>query len=143
MECLLLLLLQFSVCAGMLGCHPHKGFLKRLRKNSLERAYRLICTVTICCMRCRGVAKFEAGVPMRKNSMRMLWGKGVRAGIYPLSDSEAYWFTTKNCPAVSSPLSRAGSKYPLSVQQRLLSEKHLHLSPMRNLSVWSHVLYLM
>ncbi|CAL5223561.1 g6095 [Coccomyxa viridis] len=47
----------------------------------------------------RGVAKFDGGVPMRKNSMRMLWGNGVRAGIYPLSDSEAYWFTTKNCPA--------------------------------------------
>ena len=52
----------------------------------------------------RGVAKFDGGVPMRKNSMRMLWGKGVRAGIYPLSDSEAYWFTTKNCPAVSNSL---------------------------------------
>ena len=52
---------------------------------------------------CRGVAKFEGGVPMRMNSVRMLWGKGVRAGLYPLSDTEAYWFTTKNCPAVCSP----------------------------------------
>ena len=40
---------------------------------------------------------------MRMNSVRVLWGKGVRAGIYPLSDSEAYWFTTKNCPLVGSP----------------------------------------
>ena len=40
---------------------------------------------------------------MRMNSVRMLWGKGVRAGLYPLSDTEAYWFTTKNCPSVRSP----------------------------------------
>ncbi|CAK0760239.1 hypothetical protein CVIRNUC_002755 [Coccomyxa viridis] len=45
----------------------------------------------------RGVATFKGGVPMRMNSVRMLWGKGVRAGLYPLSDTEAYWFTTKNC----------------------------------------------
>ena len=37
---------------------------------------------------------------MRMNSVRMLWGKGVRAGLYPLSDTEAYWFTTKNCSSV-------------------------------------------
>lgn len=52
---------------------------------------------------CRGVAKFRGGVPMRMNSVRMLWGQGVRAGLYPLSDTEAYWFTTKNCPSVCSP----------------------------------------
>ncbi len=37
---------------------------------------------------------------MRMNSVRMLWGKGVRAGLYPLSDTEAYWFITKNCSSV-------------------------------------------
>ncbi|KAK9917380.1 hypothetical protein WJX75_003773 [Coccomyxa subellipsoidea] len=45
----------------------------------------------------RGVAVFEGGVPMRMNSVRMLWGSGVRAGLYPLSATEAYWFTTLNC----------------------------------------------
>lgn len=45
---------------------------------------------------CRGVAVFEGGVPMRMNSVRMLWGSGVRAGLYPLSALEAYWFTTYN-----------------------------------------------
>ena len=37
---------------------------------------------------------------MRKSSVRMLWGAGVRAGIYPLSDTEAYWFTTLNTSEV-------------------------------------------
>ena len=67
----------------------------------LAWAERLMCDLLSACMRRRGVAKFDGGVPMRMNSVRMLWGKGVRAGIYPLSDSEAYWFTTKNCPVVS------------------------------------------
>ncbi|BDA48885.1 Monooxygenase 2 [Coccomyxa sp. Obi] len=44
----------------------------------------------------RGVAVFEGGVPMRMNSVRMLWGSGVRAGLYPLSATEVYWFTTYN-----------------------------------------------
>lgn len=50
----------------------------------------------------RGVAVFEGGVPMRMNSVRMLWGSGVRAGLYPLSATEAYWFTTLNCNSVRS-----------------------------------------
>ena len=50
----------------------------------------------------RGVAVFEGGVPMRENSVRMLWGAGARAGLYPLSATEAYWFTTANAPAVRS-----------------------------------------
>lgn len=45
---------------------------------------------------------FDGGVPMRKNSVRMLWGAGVRAGMYPLSSTEAYWFTTANSPEVRS-----------------------------------------
>ena len=55
---------------------------------------------------------------MRMNSVRMLWGKGVRAGLYPLSDTEAYWFTTKNCPSVCSPgchLTVASSKTILDI----------------------------
>ena len=56
---------------------------------------------------CRGVATFDGGVPMRMNSVRMLWGRGVRAGLYPLSDTEAYWFTTKNCSSVISLLALA------------------------------------
>ena len=58
-------------------------------------------------VRCRGVATFDRGVPMRMNSVRMLWGRGVRAGLYPLSDTEAYWFTTKNCSSVRSFISLA------------------------------------
>ncbi len=55
------------------------------------------------CMRgvcCRGVATFNDGLPMREGSVRMLWGAGVRAGLYPLSDTEVYWFTTANAPEV-------------------------------------------
>lgn len=48
----------------------------------------------------RGVAVFEGGVPMQMSSVRMLWGSGVRAGLYPLSPTEAYWFTTANCSSV-------------------------------------------
>ena len=44
---------------------------------------------------------------MRMNSVRMLWGRGVRAGLYPLSDTEAYWFTTKNCSSVRSSVALA------------------------------------
>jgi hypothetical protein len=43
---------------------------------------------------------FRDGVPMRENSVKMLWGRGVRAGLYPLSPTEAYWFTTNNCNQV-------------------------------------------
>ena len=56
---------------------------------------------------------------MRMNSVRMLWGRGVRAGLYPLSDTEAYWFTTKNCSSVSSLLALAspGCALMLSVPE--------------------------
>ena len=56
---------------------------------------------------------------MRMNSVRMLWGRGVRAGLYPLSDTEAYWFTTKNCSSVRSSAASAG---PVEIwRSRLLS----------------------
>ena len=29
----------------------------------------------------------------------MVWGNGVRAGMYPLSEHEAYWFTCFNADA--------------------------------------------
>ena len=29
----------------------------------------------------------------------MVWGNGVRAGMYPLSEDEAYWFTCFNAGA--------------------------------------------
>lgn len=48
----------------------------------------------------RGVATFSDGLPMREGSVRMLWGAGVRAGLYPLSNTDVYWFTTANAPEV-------------------------------------------
>ncbi len=91
----------------------------------------------IACIHCRGVAKFDGGVPMRMNSMRMLWGKGVRAGIYPLSDSEAYWFTTKNCPAVSISFMGWSQLLPLEALETRPSENHLHSGMVRVLVVWT------
>lgn len=72
--------------------------------------------------RCRGVATFKGGVPMRMNSVRMLWGKGVRAGLYPLSDTEAYWFTTKNCSSVRSCLALASPVVILCFQSPSLKD---------------------
>ena len=72
--------------------------------------------------RCRGVATFKGGVPMRMNSVRMLWGKGVRAGLYPLSDTEAYWFTTKNCSSVHSCLALASPVVILCFQSLSLKD---------------------
>lgn len=83
-----------------------------LKAVALAVTYGRMCNASAACMRCRGVAKFERGMPLRMNSMRMLWGKGVRAGIYPLSDNEAYWFTTKNCSAVGT-LLFMGQKQPV------------------------------
>ena len=44
----------------------------------------------------RGVAEFGegelAGV-LPPGTIRMLWGSGARAGLYPINDREAYWFT--------------------------------------------------
>ncbi|KAK9867118.1 hypothetical protein WJX84_005919 [Apatococcus fuscideae] len=42
-----------------------------------------------------------------QDTCRMVWGNGVRAGMYPLSEDEAYWFTcfnaSANAPGPSSP----------------------------------------
>lgn len=38
----------------------------------------------------RGIARFPAGVPC--DCIRQVWGPGVRAGLYPISSTELYWF---------------------------------------------------
>ncbi|GAB4819893.1 hypothetical protein N2152v2_006939 [Parachlorella kessleri] len=38
----------------------------------------------------RGIAVYPGGVPC--NSIRQIWGRGPRAGMYPISDTELYWF---------------------------------------------------
>ena len=47
----------------------------------------------------RGVAVFPKGVPpsvVPLGTVRQIWGKGVRAGLYPINDREVYWFTVFN-----------------------------------------------
>jgi 2-polyprenyl-6-methoxyphenol hydroxylase-like FAD-dependent oxidoreductase len=59
----------------------------------------------------RGVAKIGLGQipPLPLDTIRQLWGQGVRAGLYPLTQNEVYWFVTVNV-AEESILSREGSE---------------------------------
>lgn len=43
------------------------------------------------------------GLP--RDTIRQIWGAGVRAGLYPVSGSEVYWFTCFNADEVRA---RAG-----------------------------------
>lgn len=36
------------------------------------------------------------GLPIPGDTVRQTWGKGVRSGMYPISDTELYWFTVFN-----------------------------------------------
>jgi len=48
----------------------------------------------------RGMATFPPGaLPLPPDTVRQVWGAGVRAGMYPLNDSQLYWFTCLNAPA--------------------------------------------
>lgn len=40
------------------------------------------------------------GLPIPGDTVRQSWGAGVRAGMYPISDTELYWFTVFNAPEV-------------------------------------------
>ena len=40
------------------------------------------------------------GLPIPGDTVRQTWGQGVRAGMYPISDTELYWFTVFNAPEV-------------------------------------------
>jgi hypothetical protein len=50
----------------------------------------------------RGVATLPAGapLPLPLNTVRQLYGAGARAGMYPLSERELYWFTCFNADEV-------------------------------------------
>jgi 2-polyprenyl-6-methoxyphenol hydroxylase-like FAD-dependent oxidoreductase len=45
----------------------------------------------------RGVAHFPKG-HNQKSAVRQIWGAGVRAGTYPMNETDVYWFTTFNSP---------------------------------------------
>jgi 2-polyprenyl-6-methoxyphenol hydroxylase-like FAD-dependent oxidoreductase len=42
----------------------------------------------------RGVASYSGAVPC--NSIRQIWGPSTRAGVYPVSDNELYWYVCFN-----------------------------------------------
>ena len=42
------------------------------------------------------------GLPIPGDTVRQCWGQGVRAGMYPLSDTELYWFTVFNASKVTA-----------------------------------------
>ena len=45
----------------------------------------------------RGVASFAGGVPV--DCIRQVWGAGPRAGLYPISATELYFFVCFSAPA--------------------------------------------
>eukprot|EP00878_Enallax_costatus_P022960 GHUV01024403.1.p1 GENE.GHUV01024403.1~~GHUV01024403.1.p1 ORF type:complete len:396 (+),score=69.76 GHUV01024403.1:451-1638(+) len=44
----------------------------------------------------RGVAEYSGSLPLPDNTIRQMWGAGVRAGMYPLSNTTAYWYICFN-----------------------------------------------
>lgn len=52
----------------------------------------------------RGIAVLPpGGLPLPPDTIRQIWGEGVRAGLYPLSPTEVYWFTCFNDDGGSRP----------------------------------------
>lgn len=49
----------------------------------------------------RGVARSSEGLSVPLDTIRQVWGQGVRAGLYPLTSSEYYWFVCANAPQSS------------------------------------------
>lgn len=63
----------------------------------------LIMTLTDWCLvpHCRGVASIPPGFNLPLDTIRQVWGQGVRAGLYPITPNQLYWFTCFNAPEVS------------------------------------------
>lgn len=53
---------------------------------------------------CRGLASYEPGqLPLPANTIRQMFGAGVRAGMYPLSAQQVYWYICWNAREVGLP----------------------------------------
>ncbi|KAL6779354.1 hypothetical protein ACKKBG_A11990 [Auxenochlorella protothecoides x Auxenochlorella symbiontica] len=50
----------------------------------------------------RGVASFPSARDMPCNSIRQVWSVGPRAGMYPLTDTELYWFVCYDTPSTKA-----------------------------------------
>lgn len=50
----------------------------------------------------RGLAQYAQGssLPLPLSTIRQMFGRGVRAGMYPLTPSTAYWYVCFNAPEV-------------------------------------------
>lgn len=57
------------------------------------------CRILVC-IACRGLAKFSGELPVAKGTIRQIYGAGVRAGMYPLTDRDLYWFICFNADEV-------------------------------------------
>ncbi|KAL4450754.1 hypothetical protein ABPG77_001110 [Micractinium sp. CCAP 211/92] len=69
----------------------------------------------------RGVARFPGGIPaeLQAGCIRQVWGPGARAGTYPVSDTELYWFVVFWAPAEQPP-----SPSPAAWRDEALSVVH-------------------
>jgi hypothetical protein len=52
----------------------------------------------------RGLAEYPQGcsLPLPLNTIRQMFGKGVRAGMYPITEQQVYWYICFNAPEVSA-----------------------------------------
>lgn len=50
----------------------------------------------------RGLAEYPKGssLPLPLNTIRQMFGKGVRAGMYPITEQQAYWYICFNASEV-------------------------------------------
>lgn len=57
----------------------------------------------------RGLAKFDGPLPVASDTIRQIYGAGVRAGMYPLTSKDLYWFICFNADeAAPAPADPAG-----------------------------------
>ncbi|MEW5319752.1 MAG: hypothetical protein WDW38_010884 [Sanguina aurantia] len=71
----------------------------------------------------RGIAKVDPStIGLPSDTVRQIWGNGVRAGMIPLDSSSVYWFATQNLPAsMGAPGANPGlDMRPASVRANVL-----------------------
>jgi hypothetical protein len=51
------------------------------------------------------LAEYPVGssLPLPSNTIRQMFGRGVRAGMYPITQQQVYWFICFNAAEVSVP----------------------------------------
>nr|ART29443.1 chloroplast zeaxanthin epoxidase 2 [Lobosphaera incisa] len=85
----------------------------------------------------RGIASFPEGLPLPLNTVRQVWGTGVRAGMYPVSANEVYWFTVFNeaqSPIDQTPGQRKAEALATVRGWRLGVEEAVEATPARDIT---------